>query len=63
MLREAIREADQAGFPAVFAALPRSAWPGLREHLADIHVEEADAVVFGHLLPKDRDWWVDTAEI
>jgi len=63
VLRTALVKAQQAGFPAIFTAMPCAAWQSLRSHLCDLHADEAPATLFGHDLPLGCDWWVDTAEI
>jgi hypothetical protein len=63
LLRSALVKAQQAGFPAIFVAMPVSAWQSLRAYLPDLHADEAMATLFGHELPSGFDWWVDTAEI
>jgi len=63
MLKAALSKACEAGYPAVFVAVPRAAWRGLHPHLRGVQIQEADATVFGHDFPNDHDWWVNTAEI
>lgn len=63
VLRSALLKAQQAGFPAIFVAMPVSAWQSLCAYLPDLHADEAMAALFGHELPFGFDWWVDTAEI
>lgn len=63
VLRLALTAAQQAGYPAIFTAMPTTAWNGLQTCLPDLHADEAPAAVFGHDLPPNCDWWVNTSEI
>ncbi len=63
LLTRAAIEAQRAGFPAFFTALPRSAWKELQPALHALTVQESEASIFGHDLPSNCDWWIDTTEI
>jgi len=63
VIRAAVAELHGLGFPALFTAVPASRYPALRAELRALDITEAPAAVFGHELPGDCDWWVDTAEI
>lgn len=63
VIRRALDLAQTAGCGAIFAAVPASRGPALRQALLDLTVTAAPATVFGCGLPPGCDWWVDTAEI
>jgi hypothetical protein len=63
LIQRSLLAAQQAGFPAVFTAMPLSVWSALRSHVIHLSPQEAPAFLFGHDLPAGHDWWVDTAEI
>jgi len=63
LLHRALTEVQRSGFQAFFTALPASAWMELRPALGGLDVQEAPASIYGHQLPANSDWWVDTAEI
>lgn len=58
----ALRMVEQ-GYPAVFVAIPEGHFAELRPHLEQVDCIEAPARVYGHQVPADADWWIDTAEI
>lgn len=63
LLESALTKAHEAGFDAIFTALPLRVWKGLQKDLAGFAIQEAAAAIYGYDLPAGFDWWVDTAEI
>jgi hypothetical protein len=58
-----MRALSGGAVPALFLAVPKSRYPGLRAELHDLHITEAPATIYGYRISRDHDWWVDTAEI
>jgi len=63
LLDRALVKALQAGFEAIFAAMPLRIWKEMRKGLEGFQIQEAPAAVYGYDLPAGLDWWIDTAEI
>jgi hypothetical protein len=63
LLQKAAIKAQRSGFPAFFTAMPQAIWNQLQPALHDLSVQESPASIFGHHLPSNCDWWIDTAEI
>ncbi|HEX2747688.1 MAG TPA: hypothetical protein VHM91_06800 [Verrucomicrobiales bacterium] len=63
VIRAAMRALSGGAVPALFLAVPKSRYPGLRAELHDLHITEAPATIYGYRISRDHDWWVDTAEI
>lgn len=63
LLQKAAIEAQRSGFPAFFTAIPQAVWNQLQPALHALSVQESPASIFGHHLPSNCDWWIDTAEI
>jgi hypothetical protein len=63
LLQDASFLARQAGFPALFAAVPSSRAGDLLACLGALRVTVAPASIYGHALEPGHDWWIDTAEI
>lgn len=62
-LESAAHYARDLGYPALFAAVPENRLGDLRPHLERVESVEAPAIVYGHQVPTDREWWINTAEI
>jgi hypothetical protein len=63
LVRAALRVAEEAGFPAVFCALPASDAPRFAAVLGDLEMHVASATIYGHGLPASPRWRVDSSEI
>ncbi len=63
LLGKAAALAGEQGMEALFVAVPKQASDALLQHLGDLPITLAPAVVYGHALEAGVDWWIDTAEI
>jgi hypothetical protein len=63
LVREALKHAARAGFPALFVAAPVEDAQAFTRELSDLSVHVAPATIYGHGLPATERWGVDTSEI
>ncbi len=63
LLRQALALSHQAGFPAMFTALPLSRAAEMRSHLGGLELLDAPASIYGIGFDEPGEWWIDTAEI
>jgi len=63
LVRTALHAAIAQGFPSLFFSVPHKCWHPLAPLLKGLEITLAQASVFGHALPLEADWWMDTAEI
>lgn len=63
LLEYAVKIAKGRGIPAVFVAVPASQSPALLPALSHLEVTTAPAMIYGHDIEADADWWINTAEV
>lgn len=72
LVAHALQACGRLGLPALFLAAPERRAAELVAALHNLHnlsspdaltIRRADALLFGHALPADGDWWLSTAEI
>ncbi|MEI6537555.1 MAG: hypothetical protein WCN98_19585, partial [Verrucomicrobiaceae bacterium] len=61
--RDALTITSQAGFPAMFVAVPSTSAGDLLSHLHDLVVNVSTASVYAHRIKDTADWCIDTSEI
>jgi len=63
LLKHALDQSFELGFPAMFCSMPSAAWAQLKPLPHGLECQQTSATVYGYHVPANLDWTIDASEI